>query len=472
MPGSVHALVGENGAGKSTVVRILAGLQRPTAGEVVIGGVPAELGSRSAAIGHGIGLVPQQLSLLPEFTLAENIAASAADRLVRREYAAGRLSAAAAEAGIPVRTDIPVRLMGLAERQLGELAIALAQGARILLLDEPTSALGPLETRGLFDRVRALADSGVTVVLITHRIAEVRAVADEVTVLNRGRVTMRARVRDVGDAELVRAMVGELPPASPGRPFPGGPERLRLSRVSAGGGSERVNRVSLAVARGEILGVVGVAGNGQRALAESIIGALPRRAGEIIVDGTTLAAGPRAAAIARVGYVPEDRREALLPRSPLTHSVALASLAVPGVIRRGRLRWDRITRITRELIARHDVRPPDPAVAAGTLSGGNAQKLLVGRELATEPAVLILHGPTQGLDVQAAGAIRSRVREAAAAGTAVLLISADLDEVRELADRTLVLAHGEIAAEFTREHFDLDRIGRAMAGLTETTSHD
>lgn len=466
-PGRIHALVGENGAGKSTVVRILAGLLTPTAGELSIDGAPARLASRAAAIARGIGLVPQQLSLLPEFTLAENVAVSAHSKLVHRSDATRALEVAAADAEIQIRPDVPVHEMGLAERQLGELVIALAQGARILLLDEPTSALGPLETAGLFARVRALAESGVTVVLITHRLAEVREVADEVTVLNRGRVTMHARVADVTDAELVFAMVGDVPAPGAPRAVPAGAARLRLDGVTAGG-DEGIHEVSLEVAGGEILGIVGVAGNGQRALAETIIGALPRRSGSIHVDGRELAAGPRAAAQAGIGYVPEDRREALLPRSPLTHSVALGHLDTPGVRVRGRIRWSEILRYTRDLIAAHDVRPADPRVNAGALSGGNAQKLLVGRELELTGSVLVLHGPTQGLDLAAAGAIRRRVREAAETGIAVVLISADLDEVRELADRTLVLTRGEIVAETTRAGFDLAVIGRAMAGLAET----
>ena len=465
-PGTVHALVGENGAGKSTALKILAGLERPTSGTLQVDDGPVDLGSRSAAIRRGIGLVPQQLSLIPELDLAENFILSQPERLARRRRAHQRLRAVAADAGLDVPTDVPIRDLGLAQRQLGELAIALAQGARILLLDEPTSALGPYETDALFTRLRTLAASGAAILLITHRVAEVRTIADEVTVLSHGRVTLRSPVAAVTDAELIDAIVGELPPTVPRERAARGATVLTLAGVTASrAGIARLTDVSFDVAAGEIVGVLGVAGNGQGALADAAAGLERLDRGHVRVGETDIAGRPDVAQRAGVAYVPEVRTDFLLPDLPVSHSSILRRLNDPEFVRRGTLRWRAIRTFAEGLLERHDVRPRTVSIDVGSLSGGNQQKLLVGRELDGSPRVAILHGPTQGLDLHAAAMIRAEIRRAADAGTAVLLVSADIDEVRELADRILVMSKGAIADRLAIEDFDLRRIGRAMAGL-------
>jgi general nucleoside transport system ATP-binding protein len=463
-PGSIHALVGENGAGKSTALKILAGLEQPTAGTVTVDGAPAVFSGRASAIRHGIGLVPQQLSLIPELTLAENLILGQPERLARRRRAARLLREAAGSAGLPVEPDVRVRELGLAQRQLGELAIALAQGAGILLLDEPTSALGPFETAALFDRVRSLAASGYAVLLITHRLDEVRLVADTVTVLSHGHVTLSSAVADVSDDDLVRAMVGEVP-AVPRREHPiAGEPRLELHEATTDAGG--IDGVTLSVRGGEVVGVLGVAGNGQTALAEAAAGILPLRTGSVAVDGAVVTARPDRAAQAGLAYVPEVRTDALLPDAPLTRSAVLRTLGLGGrFLRRGRIDVRAVRAFTAALLERHDVRPRDPDLPARALSGGNQQKLLVGRELDGGPAVAVLHGPTQGLDLHASAVIRGEIRAAAAAGTAVLLVSADTDEIRDLADRILILSKGRIVDSLDAADFDSARIGRGMAGL-------
>ncbi|GAA3887610.1 ABC transporter ATP-binding protein [Leifsonia kafniensis] len=465
-PGRVHALVGENGAGKSTLVKILAGLEQPSLGELQQDGVRVSFATRAAAIAQGIGLVPQQLSLIGEMTLVENLIVTQPFQLARRRHAEALLRRSAESAGLAITTDVPVHELGLAERQLGELAIALAQGARILLLDEPTSALGPFESAGLFEHVRALADSGVGVVLITHRIDEVRQIADDVTVLSHGAVALAQPVAEVTDDELVFAMVGSREPTAPRTSFQSGRDRLVISGLTANGAGAQVRNLNVSVRAGEIVGVLGVAGNGQNVLADAAAGLLRPHSGSVTVDGVTVSGRPDAAANAGLAYVPEVRASWLLPDSEVTSSAILRRLRDSRFSSAGVLRWPAITEFTRAVMARHDVRPLNPRVTAGSLSGGNQQKLLVGRELDGGAAVAVLHGPTQGLDLGAAAAIRDEIRGAAQAGTAVLLVSADIDEVHELADRILVMNHGEIVDELLASEFDLQRIGRAMAGVS------
>jgi len=470
-PGRIHALVGENGAGKSTALSMLAGLVRPDGGTVEIDGRPVVLAGRTASIAAGIGLVPQHLSLVPELTLVENLALTGPHALVRRGRLRAALLAAAEAAGLAIRPDVPAARLGFAERQLGELAIALAQGARTLLLDEPTSSIGPYETGRLFDRLRAAAADGAAILVVTHRVDEVRQYADDVTVLSRGEVRLQAPAATVDDVALVRAMVGHIPERAPrDRPRRTAAVRLAVARVAAGadaGLAGRLNDVSLSVAAGEILGILGVAGNGQGVLAGIAVGIRRPDAGSVAVDGTAITGDPAAARRLGLAYVPEERRHALLPAAPLAQSALLGRrIDARDFARRGMLRWDRIATYARELLERHDVRPPDPAMRAEALSGGNQQKFLVGRELDGAPSVVVLHGPTQGLDLHAAAAIRNAVRATADAGAAVLLISADVDEVLDLSDRVGVLSQGRIVDEFPVSAYDRERVGRAMAGLT------
>jgi simple sugar transport system ATP-binding protein len=363
-----------------------------------------------------------------------------------------------------------VRTLGLAERQLGELAIALAQGARVLLLDEPTSAIGPYESGLLFEKVTSLASVGVTVLLITHRLDEVRDVADHVTVLSHGMVTLDAEVASVTDDDLVFAMVGEIPAPESHELYRGGDATLVFDAVTAqDGGVVPLRDISLTVGAGEIVGILGVAGNGQGTLAETAVGIIDPLAGSVTVRGSAIGGRPDRARERGVSYVPEVRAEFLLGDSPITRSAVLRRLSDEAFQRRGVMQWSAITDFTRGLMERHDVRPRDHTIAAGALSGGNQQKLLVGRELDGAPIVAVLHGPTQGLDLHAAAAIRSDIRRAANAGTAVLLVSADVDEVRELADRIFVLSKGRIVDEFTAAEFDMQRLGRAMAGLVDAS---
>jgi simple sugar transport system ATP-binding protein len=470
-PGRVHALVGENGAGKSTALKIFAGLEQPTEGTLAIDGVPVVLSSRSAAIRSGIGLVAQQLSLIGEMSLVENLVLTRPTRLAHRRRAESVLLDVIDQLGLRIDLRTPVRNLGLAERQFGELAIGLAQGARVLLLDEPTSAIGPHESGLLFETVRKLSADGVSVLLITHRIDEVRGVAEHVTVLSRGLVTLDSEVAEITDDELVRAMVGEIPETESRRREVSGADRLVLDGVTAQGRhSVAVHDISLTVHSGEIVGVLGVAGNGQTALADTAVGIVEPARGSVTIDGQDIGGRPDLALRGGVSYVPEVRGDFLLLAAPLVRSTPLRHLDRPEYRRRGTIQWSAVLPATRALMEHHDVRPRNPLLAAGALSGGNQQKFLVGRELDGVPAAAVLHGPTQGLDLHAAARIRADIRRVADAGTAVLLVSADIDEVRELADRILVLSGGRIVDEFAVSDFDLQRVGRGMAGLLPSSS--
>ncbi|MFK0249581.1 ATP-binding cassette domain-containing protein [Amycolatopsis azurea] len=441
----VHAVLGENGAGKSTAIKILAGLDQPDTGTVELAGNAVRLRTRDSAIELGIGLIPQSGSLIGELTLPENLALTQPRQLVRRRDLRETLERAAASVGVAIDLATPVRQLGRAQQQLGELALTVAQGARILLLDEPTSVLDADETHGLHEILRSFAADGITVVLITHRLAEVRAVADAATVLSHGTVSWTGNVADVDDETLARAMVGELEAGTPPSRAPidqSAEPALVLDGVwAAADDLTPVRNITVRVRPREIVAVIGTAGSGQRALAEAAAGVVPPERGTRHVTGT-------------VAYIPELRADALLPGLPLKWSAVLPRLRDKRLTRFGMLREDAVDEFARGLLNRFDIRPPKPDLPASALSGGNAQKLLLGRELDTAPTVAVVHAPTQGLDLRAAQRIRDLILGTAAAGTAVLLISADHEEARALADRVLVLRDGRVAGTYTAAEYD------------------
>ncbi len=468
-PGRIHALVGENGAGKSTLTKILTGLERPDEGRILIAGQATTFSSRQDALAHGIGLVPQQLSLNPEMSVVDNYLLTASSRITRRRAATARLREVISEAGFNIDPKRRVRDLVLAERQFAELAITLAAGARFLLLDEPTSALGPFETSGLFARLLGLAESGTGILLITHRIDEVRQVADEVTVLRGGERQLHSEVGAIGDRELATAMVGAIPERDDvHRPVPGGEVVLRIDRAGISNPKgQGLDDIDLRLVAGEVLGVIGVAGNGQRELARLASGFVRATTGEVSLLGRRIDGRPHRAFEGGLRFVPEDRRDGLLGDQEVVRSASLIAVNHPEYRRFGRVLWAKLKTFTEELMEEYDVRPRNPSLRTDALSGGNQQKLLTGRELQENPVVAVLHGPTQGLDLFAAGEIRRDIRTAVAHGTGVLLISADTDEVIELADRIAVLSKGRITDVFAREELDRERLGAAMSGAGE-----
>jgi general nucleoside transport system ATP-binding protein len=471
--GEVHAVVGENGAGKSTLARILAGVVAPDEGAVAFDGAPLRPGGRgrrqSRGGARGIAMVPQALSLVGALSLVEHVAL--AGGIGRSDPAAAEreLTAAAARLGAALPLHEPTAALSLPERQLGELALALALGARVLLLDEPTSSLGPEEVDRLVASLRGLAADGVAVLLVTHRIREALRSSDRLTVLRGGRLVHHGPVAGLDEDDVARHMVGELVGQERTAARPRGVVRLVVERLATGTRPGELAGVSLEAAAGEVVGVAGIAGSGQRALAEAIAGLRggPEVSGRVLVDGVEVTGDAASATALGVAYVPETRGEGLAPeRSGAVNASLLHTLRDRAFHTRLRLRARRAEEaLARELYARFDVRPPLPELPAAALSGGNQQKLLVARELERGPSVVVAHGATQGLDLRAAAAIRAELVAAAAAGAAVVVLSADLDEVLALADRVVVLSAGRVTDELAAgERADAARIGHAMAG--------
>ncbi len=466
--GEVHALLGENGAGKSTLVNVLAGGIVPDRGEVWVDGEVVRLRSPADAARRGIGMVHQHDALVGAFTVAENLALGLPGAPFSSSpgflEAVHRRAAAASPLPLPsatARTDT----LGVGERQRVEIARAVADGGRLLGLDEATAVLTPAEADALLDATRALARDGMAVVFITHRLAEVERVADRVTVLRGGRVVHRAARGGFDPATLAAAMVGAAPeplPAGPGRP---GGEALALVGLAAraSDASRGVDGIDLSVRSGEIVGVAGVDGNGQRSLAAAVAGTCAPSAGEVRIGGRaagrTGPAGHRALGLA---IVPEDRRtEGLALDLSLAENLLLDAGALGGPAW-GTRAPRAIRRAAAPRLERFGV-TADPGARAGALSGGNQQRVVLARELGEPPAALLLVNPTRGLDLRATAFVRDEVRRLRDAGAGVLLVSTDLDEVVELADRVVVLSSGRLSGPFPKETPRAE-LGRAMAG--------
>src|SRR3954469_3771077 len=473
-PGEIHALVGENGAGKSTLMSVLYGLLAPDGGEIRIDGRPVTFRSPVEAVDAGMGMVHQAFRLFPSMTVAENVVYRAETR--GRAGLLGRKSAVAAvrdlseRYGLKVDPRARVRDLSVGVLQRVEILKALHRDAQVLILDEPTAVLTPQETRVLFDVLRGLQDAGRTVVIVTHKLSEVLDLSDNVTVLRDGRTVARLVTAGTTGAEIAPHMTGGAValqgthvPGKPGEPV------LRVEGLTVGPPTGRplVDDVSLTVRAGEIVGIAGVAGNGQVELLEAIAGLRPARAGSVRVRDTSLdglsAGRCREAGVA---YIPEDRAA--------TGSAEAASVAdnlAVGFHRRAplRRRW-RLDRAAgrahaRRIIEHFDIKVSSPGVAAGTLSGGNLQKLVVGREMTHGAPVLLVDQPTRGVDIGAIENIHARLRAYRDAGHAVLLASAELSELMALADRLLVMYGGRIAADLDRAEATEENVGMAMAGL-------
>ena len=474
--GEVHALLGENGAGKSTLSNILTGLYRPDEGSISLYGELVRFDSPRDAIEAGIGMVHQHFRLVPTFTVAENVILgehrSEARRFVLHPRQIERYVAELGRRyGMAIDPHARVWQLSVGEQQRVEILKTLYRDARILILDEPTAVLTPQEAESLFVTLRRMADEDRTVIFISHKLHEVKAVADRVTVLRGGRAVATLPAAEATPRELAALMVGrdvELARRVERAAPPGDEAALEVEGLSVKGdrGEESVRDVSFTLRVGEILGVAGVAGNGQRELAEAVTGIRPAVTGRVLVSGRALRRGdPRSAIGARIAHVPEDRLETGVASSlSISDNSVLKSYRAPPFSHGPLLRWGTIRSYAVELIERYGVLTPGPDLPARDLSGGNLQKLVLGREFSGEPRVLIAASPTRGLDVGAIEGIHAYLREAAADGVAVLLISEDLDEIRALADRIVVIYEGKLTGEFDPLRATVAEIGLAMAG--------
>ena len=474
--GEVHALLGENGAGKSTLSNILTGLYQPDEGEIRLYGERVRFHSPSDAIEAGIGMVHQHFRLVPPFTVAENIILGEHREEARRFVVQPRkierhVAGLGERYGIAVHPQARVWQLSVGEQQRVEILKALYREARILILDEPTAVLTPQESQALFRTLRTMAAEGRTVIFISHKLHEVRTVADRVTVLRGGRSVATVVAAAAGPRELAALMVGrqvELARRVERPVPPGSAAALEIEGLSVRGdrGEQALKDVSLSVRTGEIVGVAGVAGNGQRELAEAITGIRPPGHGHVRVAGRKLRAGdPRSAIAAGVAHVPEDRLgTGVAPSLSISDNSVLKSYRAGPISRGPILRWRAIRDHALDLIDRYGVHTPGPHLPARDLSGGNLQKLVLGREFSGQPKVLIAASPTRGLDVGAIETVHTYLRQAAADGVAVLLISEDLDEILALADRIVVVYEGELTGSFDPETATVEEIGLAMAG--------
>jgi general nucleoside transport system ATP-binding protein len=472
--GEVHALLGENGAGKSTLSNILTGLYRPDAGEIFLHGEPVRFQVPRDALEAGISMVHQHFRLVEPFTVAENVVLGdhrgegRAFRLRHRSIER-RVAELSERYGLAVEPRARIWQLSLGEQQRVEILKALYREARILILDEPTAVLTPQEAEVLFETLREMAGEGRTVVFISHKLHEVKAVADRVTVLRDGRAIGTVDAAEATPRSLAALMVGrELASAHTVEARAPGDVVLELEDVWAPGdrGSPAVKGVSLAVRAGEIVAVAGVAGNGQRELAEIVAGMRAPTEGTLRVDGKAPRAGdPRAAIAAGVAYVPEDRLgTGVAPSISIASNLALKSYRHRPASLGPLLRLRRIRERAVELIRRHRISAPGPNAPARLLSGGNLQKVVLAREFSGRPRLLVAASPTRGLDVGAIETVHAYLRDAAADGVAVLLLSEDLDEILTLADRIVVMYEGAIVGETARAGASVEEIGLLMAG--------
>jgi general nucleoside transport system ATP-binding protein len=473
--GEVHALLGENGAGKSTLSNILTGLYRPDEGQIFLHERQVQFTSPRDALEAGIGMVHQHFRLVEPFTVAENVVLG--DH--RGEGRAFRLRPRATERrvaeiskryGLHVDPRARIWQLSLGEQQRVEIVKALYREARVLILDEPTAVLTPQEAKVLFETLREMAAEGRTVIFISHKLHEVKAVADRVTVLRGGRSIATVEAADATPRSLAALMVGrELTGfRRDEQPREAGNVVLELEDLSVQGdrGAPAVKSAALRVRAGEIVAVAGVAGNGQRELAEAVAGIRTPAQGRICVGGRPLRAGdPRAASAAGVAYVPEDRLgTGLAPSLSIASNLVLKSYRERSASHGPMLRLGRIRDRAVDLIRRYRIAAPGPHSQARQLSGGNLQKVVLAREFSGRPRVLVAASPTRGLDVGAIEAVHAYLRDAAADGVAVLLISEDLDEILALADRIVVMYEGAILGDVTAAEADVEDIGLLMAG--------
>ncbi len=467
--GTVHALVGENGAGKSTLMKILYGVQKPDEGSIEINGDDLVLHSPADAIKQGVGMVFQHFMLADNLTVMENVVLGAEKLYGIGDRARAKIKELSETYGFGLSPDDLVEDLGVGQRQRIEILKVLYRGAKIIILDEPTAVLVPQEVDALFGNLRGLKAEGYTLLFISHKLDEVLAVADDVTVMRRGTTVASVRPEDVTARQLAELMVGsELPSPSTEESTVTEDVQLTVENVTLAGPGERnlLDDVSLRIHRGEVLGIAGVEGNGQTELVELVMGMRPATSGRVRLgteDITDWSTSDRRNA--GIGYIPEDRqRHGLLLDFPLWENRILGHQDRAPSVRGPWINKAGARKDSERIVEQFDVRTPSIETTARALSGGNQQKFIVGREMSGDPVLLIASHPTRGVDVGAQAAIWDHIREARRLGLAVLLISADLDELIGLSDQIQVILRGRLVGEFDPDTVTPEQLGSAMTG--------
>ncbi|MFE9255158.1 ABC transporter ATP-binding protein [Streptomyces sp. NPDC006879] len=471
--GTVHALMGENGAGKSTLMKILYGMQKPDEGTIAIDGEQVSFHSPADAIARGIGMVHQHFMLADYLTVLENVVLGAEKLYGIGDAARAKIKEISDAYGLNIRPDVLVEDLGVADRQRVEILKVLFRGARTLILDEPTAVLVPQEVDALFDNLRELKAEGLTVIFISHKLGEVLSVADDITVIRRGTTVGTADPRTTTAKQLAELMVGsELPsPETRESTVTDVPmltvEGLTLTATDPDGVVRAVlDGVGFTIHKGEVLGIAGVEGNGQSELVEAIMGMRHLDAGVVKLGDEDISKAPtRKRREDGMGVIPEDRhRHGLLLEAPLWENRILGHVTERPNSRGQLLDIKSARRDTERIVREYDVRTPGIEVTAGSLSGGNQQKLIVGREMSHKPRLLIAAHPTRGVDVGAQAQIWDQIRSARREGLAVLLISADLDELIGLSDSLRVMYRGRLVADADPAAITPEELGSAMTG--------
>ncbi len=477
LPGQVHTLLGENGAGKSTLMKILYGLYLPDEGTIELNGERVDITSPTDAIRQGIGMIHQHFMLVPTLTVAENVALGLGGRrgLADMRPIKARILEVSEHYGLHVDPDAYIWQLAVGERQRAEILKALYRDAELLVLDEPTAVLTPPEVDDLFVTLRQMQADGKGLIFISHKLHEVMDLSDEITVLRNGKVSGHTRPSESSREHLAELMVGR--PVELTRTVPlqdAGDIQLAVDDLDVVGdrGNLAVKDLSIQVRSGEIVGVAGVSGNGQRELAEAIFGLRPVARGEVTIAGAPVASpAPDAVRSMGLSYVPEERmRDGAIGEFTVAENLMLVDYKTDPYTKNGLLNQSAIDERCERLAAEYRVKTPTIDTPTKNLSGGNIQKVVIAREFSCGATALVVAQPTRGVDIGAAEYIHERLLEQRADGAAILLISEDLDEVMELSDRIIVLLEGEIMGEVARADFNVNDIGLLMSGVTSTAS--